>query len=395
MPRNLLFFSDSSILNPILHSQGLPLLKFLSKQKFKCYLLSFESLKKIDENKVQYDVIRNQYISFISLNEIFLNENSSIPFLLNYFIIGFVKAKKIIKEKRIEIIHARSLFPAIISLLLKINYPNLKVLYDNRGVFIDEQIYLKQWKREGLIENIFRILERWIIKKSDHIVVVSRVFKDFLINEHPAINNLSEKISVINNKTYIDKLKPEDFIKQKNKNIICVFSGSSAKWQNLNEVITFAQNCLRRINNFRFKILTYEVDKFEKEILNYKELFHVTEILNLTSDKVFDQLTSANFGLLLRENNLINNVSSPLKFAEYLAAGLPIVVSEGVGDTEEIINSHKVGIVVKHNDFESAILKLEELLREPDIYTRCRYVAEKYFNIEDSFNLYNSIYCNI
>ena len=95
----------------------------------------------------------------------------------------------------------------------------------------------------------------------------------------------------------------------------------------------------------------------------YRDLYESSEILSVGSDEVFNQLTSANFGLLLRENNIVNNVSSPLKFAEYLAAGMPVVVSEGVGDTEETIKRYKVGVVIKNNDYDSAIFQLKELLK--------------------------------
>ena len=68
-------------------------------------------------------------------------------------------SKTIVKKNKIDIVHARSLYPAIISMFLKIIYPRLKLIYDNRGVFIEEQIFLGQWKRQGITETTVRMLE--------------------------------------------------------------------------------------------------------------------------------------------------------------------------------------------------------------------------------------------
>ncbi|MFZ0455697.1 MAG: glycosyltransferase [Ignavibacteriaceae bacterium] len=395
--KNILFISDSSVSNPVLHSQGLPLLKYMSEHDYNCTLLSYEYYNQTQEKKELNNSIKEKYIPFISFEEVQLKKYEFVPFWVNYFFSGFFLAKRLIKKNKIKIVHARSLYPALICFFLKFMNPGLKILYDNRGVFVAEQVYLGQWSHNGITETVFRKLEKQVIKKSDHIVVVSKIFKYFLENEYPSYKNLSNKISVINNKTSLhEDITIEEIVKRKNKNTTtCIFSGSSAKWQNIEEIFSFTQSCISKLDDFRFQILTYETEIFSKKLQAYSNLSTVTDILNLNSSQVFDQLSKANFGLLLRENNLVNNVSSPIKFGEYLAAGLPAVVSEGVGDTGEIINKYKVGVVLKNNDYESAILQLKELLKEPDIYRRCRYTAQKEFNLKDSFEAYKIIYNNL
>jgi glycosyltransferase involved in cell wall biosynthesis len=395
--KGVLFFSDSSVLNPILHSQGLPLTRSLSENGFRCYFLSFESRQKSNDEHESYTEIVDQYAGIVSFHKALLKENKVFSFLFNYFSSGFIAARKIISQYKIDIIHTRSLYPAIIGLFLKIIYPKIKLIYDNRGVFIEEQIYLEQWKRGGVKEKIFKTLEKQVLKKSDHIVVVSKVFRDLLIRDHPKLKNLSDKVSVINNKTLIkDKIEEEDLTRRKTLNkIVGIYSGSSAKWQNINEIFSFAQKCSSEIKNFRFKVLTYESEKFKKLIANFGELSQASEISEVSPDDVFENLLSVNFGLLLRENNIVNNVSSPLKFAEYLSAGLPVVVSEGVGDTGEIIKRYNVGVIVINNDYETAVKELRELLNDPDIYLRCRDVSMQEYNMEDSLSSYLAIYQRI
>ena len=39
--------------------------------------------------------------------------------------------------------------------------------------------------------------------------------------------------------------------------------------------------------------------------------------------------------------------NSPTKFAEYLARGLPILTNAGIGDSDEILQQERVGVIVE------------------------------------------------
>jgi glycosyltransferase involved in cell wall biosynthesis len=58
----------------------------------------------------------------------------------------------------------------------------------------------------------------------------------------------------------------------------------------------------------------------------------------------------ADAGFLLRKRHPVNAVASPTKFGEYLAAGLPTVATDDIGDTSEIIRTEHVGLVVSPGD---------------------------------------------
>ena len=90
--------------------------------------------------------------------------------------------------------------------------------------------------------------------------------------------------------------------------------------------------------------------------------------------------------------------SSPTRLAEVLGCGIPVIVSEGVGDIDEIINKYKVGIIIKGSskeNFDQAYIELTELLKDPNLSKRCRETAEKLFSIEVGINLYRKIYESI
>jgi len=222
-------------------------------------------------------------------------------------------------------------------------------------------------------------------------VVVSNQFKSYILNKSKY--KILSKIVVIPNRTLIDM---NINLTQKHSNkILLVYSGSYAIWQNSSELKKLFIQALNIFNDVIFKIISYEQEKFQSLFSQESKLLHKIDIVSVEPVKVKEELSKCNCGILLRENNLINNVSSPLKFAEYLAAGLPVLLSEGVGDTESIIKKYDVGIIIKNNNYITALKDLRELLNDKDVYRRCLRVADKEFNIITSFKQYQEIYDKI
>jgi len=73
-------------------------------------------------------------------------------------------------------------------------------------------------------------------------------------------------------------------------------------------------------------------------------------------------MSIADYGFLLRERSLANAVAAPTKFAEYLAAGLKVLISPGVGDYSDLVEKHALGHVIDENrtDLPLAPTSLEE-----------------------------------
>jgi len=388
--REILFICDGNILNPIIHSQGLPLLSSLTKIGFSCNFVSFEN----ETDELRKSKIKNKYLDSIKFFEIKYKYIRLIPNWILFFYWGIVKIIQIIKVKNISILHCRSLFPGIIALFIKVFYKrDIKIIYDNRGVFIDEEILKGHWKKNGIKALTFRKLEKILLKKCEAHIVVSHYFHDYVIEINKnSIPDLQKKTFVITNGTTVNKNNMQQQIKKNANNIIGVYSGSAAKWQNLNEIVALFKVVTNNFNNLLFKIISYNGEVFRNALDNSEIDASRVEIEGLDSHEVLNSLSACNFGILLRENNLINNVAAPLKFAEYLAAGLPVLISKGVGDTEEIIKKYNVGIVVHDNLYVESMKAMLELLEDETIYQRCLDVAKKEFNIDNCFVKYSDIY---
>lgn len=70
----------------------------------------------------------------------------------------------------------------------------------------------------------------------------------------------------------------------------------------------------------------------------------------------------ADAGLLLRKSHPVNYVSSPTKFGEYLAAGVPVIATEDIGDISDIIKKEKVGLIISVNDNGVSAADLKQII---------------------------------
>lgn len=72
-----------------------------------------------------------------------------------------------------------------------------------------------------------------------------------------------------------------------------------------------------------------------------------TTVIRLHQDQVAAVLSAADAGLLLRAPSRLNSLSQPTKLAEYLAAGVPVIVSRGVGRVDQLVAQWNAGLTVE------------------------------------------------
>ena len=364
-----------------------------------CSVVSFEDESKRRKTRGSVDSILPAFMSRVTVRMIPFRPSRLIPGWMLMYFKGIVVCSRIVKKSKIDIIHARSLIPAMIAFSIKRSIGRrVKVIYDYRGVFVDEQIYMGRWKKWSWKSRCARCVESANLARADRIVAVSNVMRTYLLEEHASnAAELRKKIHVIPNKTRVFSAQHTgNSVRDGTGKFIGVYSGSAAAWQGIPEMIQFWKTSAEDFRQFSFKLLTYDnKNQFLYRFQNDQDLLRRIQIIQLRPNEVAGQLSGADFGILLREKHLVNRVASPLKFAEYLASGLPVVVSEGIGDTEEIIEKFRVGIIVRDRNYHLALENLVELLKDGSLRQRCYDVARKEFNLEDAIIDYRNLYSNL
>ena len=133
---------------------------------------------------------------------------------------------------------------------------------------------------------------------------------------------------------------------------VFVYSGSVAGWQSFNLLSSFIEPLLKKstLNKIVFfSPADVKIEQLQKTFPGQVFRKH------LNSNEVADNLLVGDYGLLIRENSVTNKVASPLKYAEYLASGLNVIISKELGDYTQLSSQKKWGYVL--TEFNDTIIK--------------------------------------
>ncbi|CAG5079763.1 hypothetical protein [Parvicella tangerina] len=122
-----------------------------------------------------------------------------------------------------------------------------------------------------------------------------------------------------------------------------VYSGGIGPWQSFDKVTKLLATSLKAQSNLKALFLTKEHEGINKLIENFPGR---VERKWLKHHEVSSALSACDYGILIRENNWTNKVASPVKFAEYLKAGLKVLISKELGDFSEVVSQENLGVTI-------------------------------------------------
>ncbi|HQV53751.1 MAG: hypothetical protein IPF95_11365 [Flavobacteriales bacterium] len=124
---------------------------------------------------------------------------------------------------------------------------------------------------------------------------------------------------------------------------IMVYAGSTVGWQSLELVEKQLVPLLAAEPSLK---LLFLCEESPETISLMKKFPDQVERRWLRHEQVRRFLMACDIGILLREDSLTNRVASPTKFAEYISAGLPVLISPYLGDLSDLVMEHRLGLVV-------------------------------------------------
>jgi glycosyltransferase involved in cell wall biosynthesis len=158
---------------------------------------------------------------------------------------------------------------------------------------------------------------------------------------------------------------------------VLVYCGAADDWRCLGEMVEFVRRSGWRLPRPFFLVLSADPQPLRAALRILDPQDYV--VVNVPHHKVAGYLSAADAGVLfLRERGVLNQVCCPVKFAEYLACGLPVVISPGIGDCSSLVEARDVGVVVdtaKPSTWDDAVERLAALVGDPTTRSRCIGVA--------------------
>jgi glycosyltransferase involved in cell wall biosynthesis len=157
---------------------------------------------------------------------------------------------------------------------------------------------------------------------------------------------------------------------------VLVYAGKSGGWYATDAMLEFARAAGSVLGPLSLLVLTPEPpERFESAA---RSLGLACRVLRVERERMPEHLSAADAALSFIVPAPSKAASSPVKNGEYLACGLPVVTTDGVGDYSELIARRRVGVVVERLEpaaYEAAARRLRDLLRGEGLAERCRSAA--------------------
>lgn len=299
------------------------------------------------------------------------------------FVSGVAKGIGIVVRHRPQVVHSRSTVAAAIALILS-RLCRIKFLYDADSMISEEYADTGHWSRGSWAFRATAWLERQARRNAHSIVVLSeRMRRDF-------IDELGEGVSIETIPCCVDTTAfrydpPAREVRRRELGIgnekLLVYVGKTGRRYLIDEMFEFFKVARERIGLARLLILSGDSAEAFRSIADSLGVDHRDYFVRHASrTEVSEWLSASDAGLAFIRSERCERGSSPVKIGEYLAVGLPVVVTEGIGDYSGLIEREHLGIVIKELSAKSYLESAERLnslwaegarLRE-----RCRAVAE-------------------
>ena len=313
-------------------------------------LVSFISLHNFSHNRQK---IKREMPSAIVLPMLPRMTSFGFNTLMLFFVLLFLNQRSVI---------ARNVLAARIALRLR-SFLKLKVCFDGRGAIAAEWneyqvVPLQEWK------NSIHTWEKSVVLNVDFRIAVSEELVKYWNERYGYSENKHVVIPCTLNTSFRPEILKQEEIENARKkmkfdadDIILVYSGSTAGWQSFDLLQGFLQKIINNNKNIKVLFLSEKDKNVDQLKAEFPDKIFQTFVKH---SEVSGILKSCDIGILIREKSVTNQVASPTKFAEYLSAGLPVIISEGIGDYTSFVKQNDCGWVLDESPLQLNRLNISE-----------------------------------
>lgn len=380
---------------PLVQTQVIPYLKQIQKDGVEISLLTFEPEFKTRWTSSDVEAERSRLAEHgITWHATGYHKRPSVPATFFDVVNGARIVRKLLKRENYDILHCRALLPALMAAIArKFSHDKPKVLFDIRGFFPEEYTDAGIWPENGWLYKAAKRVEQWLLKQADGFVVLTEKARDILFPESllSGVDKYGRPVEVIPCCVDLTRFKNvNDDLRTRMRarfevadRFVIAYVGSFGGWYLTDEMFAFL-SALREVDPSVFVMILTQRDK-EAAVERLMSCgFDMTDLVveSVSPDELPQYLSAADAGLSFIRRCYSKQASSPTKNAEYLAAGLPLIVNPGVGDVDAFVAEHNVGVVVDRFESQHYADAASELKALGNIGARCREVARSVFDLE-------------
>lgn len=313
--------------------------------------------------------------------------------------VGLAKKIKILKP---DIVHARSYHATYAAIEVKRKYKfDYKIIFDARGLWPEEIAWKHGYDITDKNYAFLKKIEQKLLLESDVCVCVSETMEDALRSLY---DSETELIYLSADTTLLAEAGSKRVVERKNGMPIirlCYLGAISEQtWHSVSQLAALYAHidCLGFDVSLKI-ITTSNHDDLRKHLPNIPS-DKLAIVSTASPNELKDALGDVNIGVLPYRRNerpfeaLVGNAILGTKTAEYLSAGLPVLVNENCGGAARIVEKYGVGISYESGKFKQITKNaLSRVLEIDDI--KFEQISKDLFDYDSNAKRYQNLYQNL
>lgn len=308
------------------------------------------------------------------------------------------------REQDIQLLFPRSLLPAAMSLLAAKLLSGARIVFDADGLMADERVDFAGWSPHRPQYRTLREVEARALRAASAVITRTRAAKTILATRAGVFCD-ARKIFVIPNAKDDSVFRPgtaetRQSVRERlgvpRQAPWLVYTGSIGPQYLPDKLLAVFAALRRRSAEARLLLLTFQVEHM-RELLRSQGLSpDGITIQRATPSEIPALLAAADLGLSLRKQSFSQRAICPIKVAEYLQCGLPVLASR-VGDLAEQLADRRVAYLL--DDESDAALQsaadwlLDVVMPErEELRERCRQLGVSTFGLDSCARAYQAAF---
>ena len=273
-------------------------------------------------------------------------------------------ARDIVRRNNINVVHGRSHVGAAIAEFAR-RRTAARLIFDIRGLLAEEYVEKGRWRAGGFIYRTVKRAEAALIRAADGFVVLTDAVRPAVLPAQVLGGRPVAVVPCCVGAGRFDRAGDRDAVRASlgaSERRIFVHAGTIGGAYLTDEMAAFLAAARVRDRRTFALVLTRDnatplVSALEARGFSAEDY----RVVRADPRDVPTYLRASDIGLLMLRQAPARIGASPTKFAEYLAAGLPVVVTSGTGDLDVQLDEHRVGVRLTGFDARAYASALDEL----------------------------------
>jgi glycosyltransferase involved in cell wall biosynthesis len=382
----VVYVSYDGALDPLGASQVIPYIEGLARTGLAFTLISFEKADRWRESRVREQLNHRFEGAGVRWRPLAYHRRPRLPATVWDLLRGTLVVRHEVRLRAAKLVHCRGDVAMTMARWARLP-AETKVLYDLRGFFSDERAESGSWRRGGFIDRFVRAAEDANWTRADGLITLTRAARrrlTLLRGELPP--NVVIPTCVDLASYTADRLSQA-------REYGVVYAGSFGQRYMPRETVNLIRVAQRELPG-KALVLTPDAAKARAAGLSGSWV----DVLTVAPSEVASWLSRAQASVFLYRPGIQMIATCPTRFAESLAAGVPVVANRGIGDLDEMIEQGRVGVLLRgfsDTSFAEGVKRISALLRDTDIRRRCRRFAEQHLELTLGVRRYERVYSQL